>query len=126
MAVEVRFGSIAPGCKNEIEALHAETKLDKVWDGNAPGLPGAHCRGYGPSPGQWAPGKRMAKKVGLFNKGVALPPMTPGEWAGCSGYRGIPVASAAARAMQERRLTAEGLSWDTPSSSKARAVSDVN
>ena len=68
----------------------------------------------------------VAKKIGLFDKGGALPPMTPGEWAGCSGYRGIPVASAAARAMQERRLTAEGLSWDTPSSSKARAVSDVN
>ena len=56
----------------------------------------------------------MAKKIGLFDKGGALPPMTPGEWAGCSGYRGIPVASAAARAMQARRLTAEGLSWDAP------------
>ena len=48
----------------------------------------------------------VAEKMRLFNKGGALPPMTPGEWAGCSGYRGIPVASAAARAMQERRLTA--------------------
>ena len=50
----------------------------------------------------------MALKIAELNNRSGVPPCTPGNWSGAAGYRGIPVATAAAIAMQ-RRLTARGL-----------------
>ena len=43
----------------------------------------------------------VAEKMRLFNS-CASQPTTPAEWSRGTGYRGIPVATAAALAMQRR------------------------